>query len=624
MLSNATSRADRAPSWLESLLRRPGQSIGMRLIACFAMIVLLMIAADAVAILEFRQIGRAAQRIADVDEASLAVTRVHFEVATFRDSIAELANSHDVGRFAGDTASIRREFLRNVEHAKQMVEGTPDLQQDAHFSSALDVVRGTLLSQLDAGVELASAGEWNLVQLRLANQIPALVRFSSQLVERVDRQVLQGRSRVIQATRQAQRRFLIEAFTAGLLTLLAATALGWHVTRSITSRLSELTRGAGALARGDFHHRVAVGGDDELAILGKAFEDAARRLQQLYEDLRRSEQSLRDVVNTVPAHVWSASADGALEFINGPAHKFAGLPADEFMNWNWERVLHPDDRAGFVAAWRAAVSVGRPMEREVRVRRADGLYRWFLIRNVPLRDEAGNVVRWYGSGTEIEDRRRAEQEITALNDRLMKAQEEERSRIAGELHDGVVQQMTTVNLLLGAAKRQVPPDSGAKATIDESQRILIAMGSEVRQLSHELHPALLRETGLPAALCSYCGEFTKTRGIPVSCEADPGVKDLSRGAALALYRIAQEALGNVAKHAQAKQVQVRLARADGIVRLTISDDGVGFVPRSAGDFGGVGLVNMRERVRKLYGTLELESHPGRGTTIRAEIPFRPA
>ncbi len=217
---------------------------------------------------------------------------------------------------------------------------------------------------------------------------------------------------------------------------------------------------------------------------------------------------------------------------------------------------------------------------------------------------------------------RHQTEITALNDRLMQAQDEERSRIAGELHDGIVQQITTVNLLLGAAKRQVPPDSRTKATIDEVQEMLIRTGSDVRHLSHELHPALLKEAGLPRALSSYCNEFTKTRGIPVSCEADLGLEELSPGAALALYRIAQEALGNVAKHARAKEVSVRLIRADGMVRLTVSDSGVGFVPRSAGDSGGVGLVNMRERVRQLKGTFELESEPGHGATIRAEVPFR--
>jgi signal transduction histidine kinase len=206
----------------------------------------------------------------------------------------------------------------------------------------------------------------------------------------------------------------------------------------------------------------------------------------------------------------------------------------------------------------------------------------------------------------------------------MKAQEEERARIAGELHDGVLQQITSLSLVQGTAKRQVPPDSEAKGKITDVQKKLMQVGTDIRHLSHELHPAVLQESGLPDALASYCEEFARVRGLPVSCETDPVVKELSPGAALCLYRIAQEALGNIAKHSRANQVRVRLSRANGLVRLTVSDNGIGFAPGHAGESGGLGLINMRERVRQLQGTLELESQPGRGTTIHAELPFLPA
>lgn len=228
-------------------------------------------------------------------------------------------------------------------------------------------------------------------------------------------------------------------------------------------------------------------------------------------------------------------------------------------------------------------------------------------------------------------RRRAEQalqesqiDIRALNERLLKAQEEERSRIARELHDEIAQQMTTVNLLVGAAKRQLAPDSRIKPTLDEAQEILIGMGSDVRHLSHELYPPLLEQAGLPTALRSYCNEFSRTRGISVSCEADAEIKELSAGTALALYRIAQEALGNSAKHSKAKQVRVQLTCIDGLIRLVVSDDGVGFAPGRAGASGGVGLLNMRERARFLKGAFVLESEPGHGTTVRAEVPQQDA
>jgi signal transduction histidine kinase/ligand-binding sensor domain-containing protein len=204
------------------------------------------------------------------------------------------------------------------------------------------------------------------------------------------------------------------------------------------------------------------------------------------------------------------------------------------------------------------------------------------------------------------------------------AQEEERARIAGELHDGVLQHLSAVTLNLGALRYRIPPGSPAKDELARAGVKLVAIGRDIRHLSHELHSGMLQEAGLAQALSSYCAEFSTARGIAVSCGADAGGTALAPRAALALYRIAQEALGNVAKHANAKQVQVRLERADGVVRLTVSDDGTGLVNAGSGESGGVGLVNMRARLRALDGRLEIESQPGRGTTIRAEVPDRTA
>ena len=128
----------------------------------------------------------------------------------------------------------------------------------------------------------------------------------------------------------------------------------------------------------------------------------------LQEAARRSEQELRDVINTVPAHAWSALPDGNIAFVNQRWQQFIGLPPEDALGWNWEVVLHPDDRAKFVADWRAALKRGQPMETEVRVRRADGEYRCLLVRNVPLRNELGYIIKWYGTGLDIEDRKRTE------------------------------------------------------------------------------------------------------------------------------------------------------------------------------------------------------------------------
>src|SRR4030088_2278575 len=147
--------------------------------------------------------------------------------------------------------------------------------------------------------------------------------------------------------------------------------------------------------------------------LEKAFEEIKDRT----EAARRSERELRDVVNTVPAHVWSTSPEGQVDFVNDRWLQFTGLALDEAFGWKWEAMLHPEDRTRVAAAGHTALKNGRAMECEARVRRADGEYCWWFIRNVPLRDETGKLVRWYGTAIDIEDRKRAEQALRKSEER---------------------------------------------------------------------------------------------------------------------------------------------------------------------------------------------------------------
>jgi len=147
--------------------------------------------------------------------------------------------------------------------------------------------------------------------------------------------------------------------------------------------------------------------------LEKAFEE----IKQRTEAARRSERELRDVVNTVPAHVWSTSPEGQVDFVNDRWLQFTGLALDEAFGSKWEAVLHPDDRTRVLSDWHTALKNGRAMESEARVRRADGEYCWWFIRNVPLRDEAGKLIRWYGTAIDIEDRKQAEQALRKSEER---------------------------------------------------------------------------------------------------------------------------------------------------------------------------------------------------------------
>jgi signal transduction histidine kinase len=243
---------------------------------------------------------------------------------------------------------------------------------------------------------------------------------------------------------------------------------------------------------------------------------------------------------------------------------------------------------------------------------------WFLALSL----SSIVAIVWAAHRVRLRIAEKHDAEISALNERLMNAQEQERIRIAGEIHDGVMQEMLAATMMLGTAKRRLPAESGATATLDKVQQTLIQAGNDLRQLSHDLHPPLLQESGLPQAVQSYCEQFSTATGIPVACDASEDTRDLSRGAALALFRIVQEALGNAAKHASAKQISVRLSRSDRMVSLTVSDDGVGLDPSRFASAGGLGLVMMRERATQLNGRFEFESAPGRGTRIKVVVPFR--
>ena len=243
---------------------------------------------------------------------------------------------------------------------------------------------------------------------------------------------------------------------------------------------------------------------------------------------------------------------------------------------------------------------------------------WFLALSVAM----FLAVVWAAHRVRLRVVERHQREITALNERMMKAQEQERIRIAGELHDGVMQQMLAATMMLGMAKRRVAEDSDAKATIDKVQQKLIQAGTDIRQLSHDLHPPALQDAGLPQAVTAYCEEFSGTCGIRISCDAAESTEALSRGAALALFRILQEALGNAAKHARATRIAVVLDRRDDVVSLEVSDNGAGFDGTRLGTSGGLGLIMMRERASQLNGTFTFASALGRGTTISVVIPFR--
>jgi PAS domain S-box-containing protein len=398
-------------------------NIGPRLILGFVFIMLSMLAADAVVLWQFQLVRTQADRLNGVDQKLIAVQRVYTSLLVFHDRLEELADSQDVGRLVEEGGPLRTAVLEDTRRAMGAMSLPPfDSQRDPTILPTLHVIQNALPSQLETITTLAKSGDWRAVHLRLANEVTPLESLTSTLVENVDREVGEEQARTARNIERVQRLVFVGVPLTAIFTLLIAATLGVAITRSITKPLARLVEGSEALARGEFQHQVSVIGNDELAHVGRVFNDTARRLRDLYATLQSSEDRLRLVIDTIPAHAWSARPDGSVDFINRRFLEFTGRSMEDMLGLGWGSAVHPDDATRYAQDWQAAVATGESMESEARVRRKDGEYRWLLIRNVPLRDELGNIVSWYGTAIDIEERHRAEDALRRSEVYLSEAQ----------------------------------------------------------------------------------------------------------------------------------------------------------------------------------------------------------
>jgi len=218
--------------------------------------------------------------------------------------------------------------------------------------------------------------------------------------------------------------------------------------------------------------------------------------------------------------------------------------------------------------------------------------------------------------------RRSSARNQRLLGRLITIQEAERSRIARDLHDDVSQQLAALGMTLSALKQRLiktTPDREIEETLTLIQRSTAALAEEIRTLSHELHPGLLQHVGLVAALRGHCVEFERHHKIDVTLSTDDNLGVIDPDVSLCLFRVAQEALANIARHARATTTRILLKRTPDEIELNIIDDGVGFDSNHR-NRAGLGLQSIDERVSYKKGTVTVRSQPGHGTRLLVRIP----
>jgi PAS domain S-box-containing protein len=331
--------------------------------------------------------------------------------------------------------------------------------------------------------------------------------------------------------------------------------------------------------------------------------------------LRESEGRFRRLADSLPVAVWMSDTDASHNYFNKPWLELTGRTLSAELGVGWLENVHPDDRATCQGTYLRAFHARQPFESEYRLRQHDGCYRWLFDAGVPRYGSDGSFHGYVGGAIDISERKKAVEVLRDVNRRLIVAQEEERRRIARELHDHLNQQLALLAIDLQTAVKTGGP---LARKLQEAWQRTSDIASDVHAISHRLHPSKLETLGLSATIRAHCRDLSR-QGVSVQFSEQNVPVDIPRDVAVCLFRVFEEALSNVVRHSGAAQAQVTLSCVEPDVVLRVSDAGRGFALDSQGA-SGLGLVSMRERLVSLGGALTVSSAPGRGTVVEARVP----
>ena len=336
-----------------------------------------------------------------------------------------------------------------------------------------------------------------------------------------------------------------------------------------------------------------------------------------------SERRFREMMDAAPVLLWVADVHGNRNFFNRKWLEFTGRKMAEQVGSGWQSTVHTDDWWS-LARYSAAVRSCDRFELEYRLRAGNGEYRWIQDFGAPWIGRDGKVLGYIGACADRTERKRVETALHQLSGRLLELQDDERRRIARELHDTTAQNLAVLSMNLHAVRDKVFGVKPRQAVV-ESLGLAERCSQEIRTLSYLLHPPLLDELGLVSALRSYTAGYTQRTGIQIELKMDD-IGRLPRDVETTLFRIVQEALTNVHRHSGSARAEIRVIRDPREVHLHVTDFGKGVPPEaldliSEGASLGVGIAGMRERARQLGGTLKVASSSA-GTTITVILPLR--
>lgn len=370
-----------------------------------------------------------------------------------------------------------------------------------------------------------------------------------------------------------------------------------------------------------------------IGVLGLAVDVTDRHEQDV--KLRRSEASLANAQRIAAIGSWDLEIATDSLYWSAQVHEMFGISRAEF-EASYEGFLarvHPDDRLRVHAASELARKGETRLDLEHRIVRPDGAVRVMHELGEISRDAAGQPQRLSGTVRDVTEQRQVDarlreslRDLRALSSRLDVIREQERGRIAREVHDGLGQALTALKMDVAEVGRRLARNDrrAVEERLVEMTTLIDSAVDSVRQVSAQLRPIALDEGGLVANMRSFLDGLTRRGGHPrFVLEANMAAEPQDNERATAVFRIFQESLTNIFRHAQADTVRVSVSSDRDHLRLVVQDDGVGFSPNAAVDARSFGLTGMRDRARFFHGELTVSSTPGGGCTVTADIPLGP-
>ena len=640
MNGQATTDSSTRARVFGKFLRTRHLKIGPRLTACFLIIVFLMGTADFIAVWQFKRIEGPAQRFYQADQKSLAVMRVHLDLMYFREALARLAEAQDDRKFAEEGVSQRDHLVQDVERAEQTLKSSPNVDQ--YIPITLKAVGTSLPVQADTLMQLAKVADWQAVRLRLANQVRAMTGLTSRLVYDVDREVAQERMQALATTQQARGQLSFVLSLTAAFTLLMAVALGWYATRSITGPLAALDAGAQALGRGDFRHEIEIEGEDELARVGTIFNYAARRVRELYDELKLNEARFRSLIEHSSDLIMILDHEGKIRYVSPASVRVTGRTPEELDGEYLTNFLPSEDVPRIRAALTsAAAEPGTAVE--IGFRRADGNLATLELLANNLLDKpavAGVVV----NARDITERKRAEEALREVQADLahitrVTTMGELTASLAHELRQPIAAAMTNARTCLRWLGREQPDIEKARTAtsrvVNDATRaseIISRIGAIFRK--GEPKRELVDLNGIIEEIMLLLQSEASRHSLSICAKLAPGLPQLTADRVLLQQVIMNlvlngiDAMENVVAHGN---LTITSQQQDGQLLVSVSDMGKGLPSEQANQIfnaffttkphgTGMGLTISRSIVESHGGRLWAAPNAGPGTTFYFSLP----